>query len=160
MKVVVHDACALIDLLKPELVAVWTGAGIEIHTTQLALWEFADDAEVLHKSGALHIVEMSARELASLLEFKQSYGALSLEDCSVLRLACDLRVPLLTGDKDLKAVAERAGVQVHAMLWIFDQLVERQFMLPCQAVDALRNVCGDRSRFPRDEVEARLSLWS
>lgn len=160
MKVIVHDACALIDLLKAGLVEVWAKSGIEIHTTELALWEVADDATSLHQSGALHIVTMSAEELASLVTFKQSYSALSLEDCSVLRLASDLKVPLLTGDRDLRVIAERAGVKVHGMLWVLDQLVNGQFISPTEATHALSTLRGHGSRFPRDEVEARINLWS
>lgn len=160
MKVVVHDACALIDLLKAELVEVWATSGIEIHTTQLALWEVKDDVKPLYLSSAFHVVDMSSEELTSLLAFKQNYNALSLEDCSVLRLASDLEVPLLTGDRDLRIVAERAGVRVYGMLWVLDQLVENSFILPAQAIETLQTLRGHGSRFPRDEVEARLKLWS
>lgn len=160
MKVVVHDACALIDLLKAGLVEAWTSAGIEIHTTELALLEVNDDVSALHQSGALNVVGLSSDELFTLVEFKQSYKALSLEDCSVLRLASNLKVPLLTGDRDLRTIAERAGVKVHGMLWVLDQLVEACAISPSQAIEALRTLREYGSRFPRDEVDARINLWS
>lgn len=160
MKVVVHDACALIDLLKGGLVEVWTKSGIEIHTTELALLEVNDDATSLHQSGALKVVGISADELVNLVDFNQSYKALSLEDCSVLRLADALKVPLLTGDRDLRIIAEKAGVRVHGMLWVLDQLVEGQYLSTAQALSALRTLRQSGSRFPKDEVEMRINLWS
>jgi predicted nucleic acid-binding protein len=160
MKVVIHDACALIDLLKAGLVEAWTGAGIEIHTTELALLEVMDDASALYESGALKVVGLSSDELFSLVEFKQSYKALSLEDCSVLRLASNLQVPLLTGDRDLRTIAERVGVKVHGMLWVLDQLVEGRSITTIQAIKALHTLRQNGSRFPKDEVEMRINAWS
>lgn len=160
MKVVVHDACALIDLLQAELVEVWSGSGIEIHTTELALWEVADDAEPLHKSGALHVAAISAEALSDLVDFNQSCKALSLEDCSVLRLASELKVPLLTGDRDLRVIAEKAGVEVHGMLWVLDQLVGGCYISCSQAINVLRTLGKCGSRFPKNEIDARIARWT
>jgi predicted nucleic acid-binding protein len=159
MKVVIHDACALIDLLKGSLVELWIKCGIEIHTTQLALLEVEDDPAHLRNSGALRIRELSDADLGELLSFQKSFKALSLQDCSVLRLAQELDAPLLTGDKDLRAVAERNGMRVHGMLWVLDMMLEQGVLTTIDAARSLRLLLGEGSRFPRSECERRLKLW-
>ena len=159
MNVVVHDACALIDLLKGSLVQPWIGCGIEIHTTQLVLVEVTDEVAPLRACGALQIRELSSTEITSLASFKRSQSALSMQDCSVLRLAQELNAPLLTGDRDLRAVAERQGLRVHGMLWVLDTMIEQCAISKSEAVTALRLLLKAGSRFPRSECERRLAEW-
>lgn len=161
MIIVVHDACALIDLLQADLIPAWVKCGVEIHTTELALLEVENDATPLHQSGRLVIKNHSADELKELRSFKTKVKkSLSVEDCSVLRLASELSAPLLTGDADLRSTAEQLGVRVHGMLWVLDVLVERGQFLKNDAARTLRDLIKCGSRFPSNEVEQRLRDWA
>lgn len=160
MIIVVHDACALIDLLQVDLVAAWVQCDIEIHTTDLALLEVEADTSPLGRTAKLIIKNHSPEELRELRLFKTKVKkALSLEDCSVLRLATDLSAPLLTGDADLRSTAESLGVRVHGMLWVLDVLIERSHLTKTDAATALRELLRCGSRFPVSEVEQRLRDW-
>ena len=160
MIIVVHDACALIDLLQVDLVQAWVQCGIEIHTTELALIEVESDTSPLHQTGKLVVKNHSREELSTLREFKSTVKkALSLEDCSVLHLAKELTSPLLTGDADLRSTAEAMGVRVHGMLWVLDVMIERCSLTKAEAAKSLRALLNCGSRFPTSEVDQRLRDW-
>ncbi len=160
MRIVVHDACALIDLLQGGLVNAWAHCGIEIHTTELALIEVEMDDTPLHATGVLKVKTHSVSELSALHLFKSSVKrSLSLEDCSVLRLAQELKAPLLTGDMDLRKTAEASGLRVHGLIWVLDTLVEKSLLTQAKAATALETLCRSGSRFPAHEVERRLRDW-
>jgi hypothetical protein len=67
---------------------------------------------------------------------------------------------LLTGDQQLRRRAGAAGVEVHGVLWVTDQLAEHAIMTHIDLADALERLVADPLVFlPEDEVRARITEW-
>ena len=109
----------------------------------------------------MQIVTRADDAMWKLLEFKQgSSPALSLQDCSVLLLAIERNAVLLTGDNRLRREATEAGVRVHGVLWLFDQLVGNGILPPAEATERLRILKTINPRLPADECEKRFKRWA
>lgn len=157
MKLVTHDINPLIGLHSAGLAEAWINSGVQIHTTNLAIHDVINEADILQRAGALHVVPMPPQELLNLLSFHKIHKKLSLEDCAIFRLAYTLQVPLLTAERDLREAAEKSGIKVHGVLWILDNLIEQQFITPAQAIEAMR---ARGNCFAKEEFKIRMRLWS
>ena len=86
---------------------------------------------------------------------------MSLPDAFAFALAHTRGWPLLTGDGGLRRCAQAAQLEVHDVLWLFDELEQAG---ACAAADlhaGLTRVTGHpRCRFPKAEVARRLHRWA
>ena len=106
----------------------------------------------------VEICELSGAEVASVLELAREHFRPSRLDLFALVLARRPGGLLLTGDADLRRVAESLGVEVHGVLWILDRLVDAA--LPRgRAARALEKILARGSRLPEVEVRKRLDRW-
>ena len=78
-------------------------------------------------------------------------------DHSALALAIQEQCPLLTGDKDLRAVAKSEGVEVHGTLWIVEELLNQKLIGKAQAKNSFDLMRVKGSRFPWGDVEKLLN---
>ncbi len=83
---------------------------------------------------------------------------LSITDCSVLQLAQKLRCPLLTGDKKLSTLA-REIVEVHGILYVFDNIVKSKLVSVETAVLRLNRLLDTNVRLPRSIAEETMQKW-
>lgn len=74
-------------------------------------------------------------------------------------MALERRWGLLTGDRELRHVAEERGLEVHGVLWVLDQLVEHGLLAPRAARRSLRAMLDQGAWLPADECEKRFSRW-
>mgnify|MGYP001408303658 CR=1 FL=1 len=163
MIVAIQDANILIDLCKTGLLEPYAQLGFETYTSDLVYWEVRGRHNLTSwvEAGHLQIVTRDDDAMWKLLEFKQrSSPALSLQDCSVLLLAIERNAVLLTGDNRLRREATEAGVKVHGVLWLFDQLVGNGILPPAEATERLRILKTINPRLPADECEKRFKRWA
>ncbi|MDQ3621266.1 MAG: hypothetical protein M3463_02090 [Verrucomicrobiota bacterium] len=124
MKIVVHDASVLIDLYHAGALDAWLTADIEAWTTELVFFEVEQPLQKQRTSGALKVKQYTAEELIALDVARADLPAtLSLEDASALLLAKMMEAAFVTGDGELRNAALAAGVEVHGVLWILDEMV-------------------------------------
>jgi hypothetical protein len=99
--------------------------------------------------------------VAAAFELRRRHPGLSANDCFslVLAQAGSDRI-LLTGDQQLRRRAGDAGVEVHGVLWVTDELAERGVMTHIDLADALERLAADPLVFlPDADVRARISMW-
>lgn len=160
MRIIVHDASVLIDLHHAGALDAWLAAGIEAWTTALVFFEVEQSLAEQQARGALKVKQYSAEELLSLDEERAELPpTLSIEDCSALLLAQTMNAALVTGDGDLRKAALAAGVEVHGILWILDEMVADRKTSPPHAAEMLERILKTRARLPAAECEARLARW-
>jgi predicted nucleic acid-binding protein len=107
----------------------------------------------------LQEIELSPEQILEVARVAALYPALSDPDLFALALARSLKVGLLTGDRRLRDAADREGIAVHGLLWLLDQLVNRQITSPLEAAAALERMISRGARLPEVEVEQRLHRW-
>jgi len=104
--------------------------------------------------------ELAAGQMVELSRLRQTYRNLSINDLAAFLLARTLDETLLTGDWHLSELANANGLSVHGVLWLLDELVYFQALMPGQAAAALRRMLAQGARLPDDECEKRLKNWS
>ena len=176
MKIIVHDASILIDLALSKTVEAWFAGGIETWTTNLiypseigrpdqrALF----DAYVAAKE--LKIRPVSAIEIDHLLRIRTKLSlGLSLADVSALTLAKTLgsTAILATGDRLLRATADKEKVKACGILGLFDLMVlsrpaGKPPVLPFPvAIKKLEDLIKlSECRLPADRCAEKIKLWA
>ncbi|QYZ78230.1 DUF3368 domain-containing protein [Methanofollis formosanus] len=150
---VLFDAVAgeyLPDLFRLECIILTTD--IAVHEVKTI--PFMD----LHNLG-LKIQDLSGEQILEMVELRERYPALSMEDISVMVLAQHTGAFLLSGDGPLRKAARQEGVTFHGTLWILDNLVARRILLPRRAAEAIEMMQEKGSRLPGEECERRIREW-
>jgi predicted nucleic acid-binding protein len=166
MKIIIHDANVLIDLVAGDLLEPWCKLKFRMMTTSL-VWHEVNRKEQkprlrrVVERGDFSVVPIGAEALAevAILQIDLPAG-LSLEDASVLFLASHEGAILLTGDGALRRCASERGIAVHGMLWVLDQLVARKVLAAGVAADRLERLQKvGLSRLPKEECNQRIRRW-
>ncbi len=163
MRIAVKDTSILIDLAEGDLLGLWFKLQIETHTTDFVLAELRKETQWQHVSvfadaGLIQRHVTQPDGLAEVVDYARAHGV-SLADASGVLLAIRLKACLLTGDRRMRNAAREGGVEVRGVLWIIDQLVEREVIGKHEAADRLERICAAGSRLPRDECEVRIKDW-
>lgn len=157
--ILVTDATIWIDLDCSGLLEATFKLPYRFVTTDFVVEELEqpDGPSVL--SLGLRIVPLTVQQEQLINAEARSRRQLSLSDHSVLIVAIDNEVPLLTGDKHLRSTGEKAGLVVHGSLWLLDELVSREVIEASKAAEALRAMLVSGRRLPPGECERRLKDW-
>ncbi len=75
-------------------------------------------------SGKFTVLEITGEELEAINLLTVTDIHLSEQDWSAYYFAEKLNAVLLTGDKRLKAIADKKRVEAHGILWLLDMLVD------------------------------------
>jgi hypothetical protein len=103
--------------------------------------------------------ELTADQVAEIARLRPRHPALSIVDLAALLLAKGLGAALLSGDRQLSALAAAGGLPVHGVLWLLDELLDSQFLTPNQAGAALRRMVDRGARLPAKGCRERLTRW-
>jgi uncharacterized protein YacL len=115
--------------------------------------------ETLEVSG-LEAHELIAEQVVELVRLRQTYRNLSIIDLAAFLLAKTLDAILLTGDWRLNELANANGLSVHGVIWLLDEMVYFQALMPGQAAVALGRMLDQGARLPAEECSNRLTSWS
>lgn len=166
MRIVVHDATVLIDLIGSDLLPQWLKIGFEAVTTSLIWHEINRKGQknTLRKfadKGHLKIAPVNAETMTEILHQRTRLSnIISLPDASALHLAETSKAILLTSDNLLRRCAADKGIEVHGIIWVFDTLVDRRTLSALDAADQLEKLLSHASGWlPRDECWQRIRKW-
>lgn len=159
---VVSDASCLIDLHKVQLLALALELPyrfvVPLPVREFEMTSFSERDWLRLSAGGLEIVGISLEQAEAAERFAQSLTGLSANDGLCLLLARHRSSSvLLTGDMLLRRAAEQAGVRVHGVLWVVDQLQEAGVCSASRLIAALEAWREDLTVFlPRAEIDRRL----
>lgn len=160
--VIVNDASCLIDLRKGQLLSVLTNLPfrfvVPLPIRESELLDFTEQDWRVLDAGGMETFDLPPHRVAEAIQTKNENAPLSANDCFCLVAArCHENSILLTGDRPLRNVAKRAGLHVHGVLWIIDQLHATAACNNALLVTALETWRADRSVFlPSELIEERL----
>lgn len=163
MKVAVKDANILIDLVEGDLLGTWFRLRIETHIPDLVLAEITNLDQrrmvlAMVEAGNLRVGTLTPEQLGQAVLYKRRYQ-ISLADASAILMAEHLQATLLSGDKLVRKGGQSLALDVRGLLWVFDELVDRDLIIAADAAERLERVVGAGARLPKDQVEARLRKW-
>lgn len=165
MKILVNDTNIFIDLHSVGLLEEMCRLPYEIHTVDFVVAEIADADQRrifdgLVARGEISVDGFTADEVIEIVEEHSSVsGNLSIPDCSVCYFARKHNVPMLTGDRRLRRYAEEQSIEVHGILFIFDELVRQDIISTSMAADRLEELFAINARLPKAEIRERINRW-
>ena len=165
MKILVNDTNIFIDLHSVGLLEEMYRLPYEIHTVDFVVAEIADADQrrifdELVDRGEIYVDGFTADEVIEIVEEHSSVsGNLSIPDCSVCYFARKHNVPMLTGDRRLRRYAEEQSIEVHGILFIFDELVRHDIISTSMAADRLEELFAINARLPKAEIRDRINRW-
>jgi predicted nucleic acid-binding protein len=165
MKILVNDTNIFIDLHSVGLLEEMCRLPYEIHTVDFVVAEIADADQrrifdELVARGEISVDGFTADEVIEIVEEHSSVsGNLSIPDCSVCYFARKHNVPMLTGDRRLRRYAEEQSIEVHGILFIFDELVRHDIISTSMAADRLEELFAINARLPKAEIRERINRW-
>lgn len=162
MRIAITDANIFIDLHYLEVLEHLFVLELEIHTTHEVIDELEDEqVEYLSdkaEQGLLTIHIMSPEELEELDELEVPKG-LSNTDKSVYLYADKVESLVLTGDMTLRKTLKNNGKEVHGVVWIFDQWVDKEIIPRNEAANLLKSLVEYNSWLPMAECIQRIDQW-
>lgn len=165
MRIVINDANILIDLFHLDLVDVFFRLdNLDLKTTDFVFEELYDEQksviEQFIQNQSLTLIESSVEDLMNISQIHSSTTGLSIEDCSVWHHAKKNEGILLTGDAKLKKQSSADGVEVHGVLYIFDQLLISNLISFELAIEKLNQLYSLNKRLPLTAKKQRLDSWA
>ncbi len=162
MRIVVSDSSCLIDLRKASLLGVFLRLPYEflIPNTlfEEELLKFTDEEKAILLRGGLQVVDLPGSSVERGVEIAGSFSHLSVHDGLAFALAESVEeCILLTGDADLRTLAQDHDMEVHGLLWLVDEIHSYALASAEQLAVMLRSFDEDPTvRLPRRELAAQL----
>lgn len=165
MQVLVSDSSILIELAKWSLLKEIFQLPFEFIIPD-ALYEDelinlgATSREQLIEYG-LRVEALDPAQMAQASAYSDTNLRLTIHDCFAVTLALTNNWPLLTGDKRMRALAEKERIETHGVLWIIDLLVSHGVTHKSAMTKVLRGMLTDSTtRLPPAEINKRLMLFA
>ncbi len=162
-KIAIQDACILIDLINIGLLDNCLQLPYHFCTTEIIIEELYDwQKEKLSQCitiGNFTVISITENDMAAITSLVVKYPRLSAEDLSAYQYAFTNKALLLTGDKLLRTLAVNAKIETAGILFIFDQLLQHQLILPQKAAELLKDLCQKNKRLPKVECDQRIKSW-
>ena len=162
MKVAITDANIFIDLFELELIQFLFELDLSIHTTQEVFLE-CDETQraALLKYAAtdqLRIHLLTDEQIKNLEQLSFS-RKLSFSDQTILSLAYKEKNMVLTGDNLIRKWCVKNELEVHGILWIFEQFTENQLLPPSEAITKLEKLMNINLWLPIDLCDKLIKKW-
>mgnify|MGYP000865122740 CR=1 FL=1 len=164
MRLLIHDANVLIDLLDLGLLDLALTLPYAMETTDLVRLEVQtpDQERALSRcvtSGRLSVLSSSSRQILDIRTIHSEHPRLSLADCSVLYHALDRDGIVLSGDGRLRHETEALHLEVHGTPWILEKMVEHRVLDPQGAINKLTYLMSLNKRLPHKECDRLMETW-
>jgi len=131
-KIVVQDACIMFDLIDLKLLGSFFKLELLVITTPEVLAEVEDEEQLKEISACISENKIQVSEPGNLMDLvavTTSNPGLSLADASVILLATERNATILSSDKSLRNEAKRRGLMVNGILWIIEELFNRELIM-------------------------------
>ncbi|NTW55495.1 MAG: DUF3368 domain-containing protein [Chlorobiaceae bacterium] len=154
MILLISDANILIDLEAGELLEVFFRLPMQIGIPDILYREEIEpDTPGLELLG-LTLLEIEGPYVEYAYNLPLRYGTKpSHNDYLALALAKQERCPLLTGDRELRRVAEAEKVETMGTIWVLENLVRHAIIEAQSAYDSLEKMRQSGRRLPWHDAE-------
>lgn len=161
MTILVSDTSVLIDLGRGNLLDGCFKLPFEFAVPDLLYrqeLEQFEGPELVAKG--LRVEELTSEELTIAQTTRGIRPKLSLPDAFAYSLASKRGWTLLTGDGELRALAEAQGLPFSGALWVCDRLFDSQVIEAVVLADGLEAIANHaRCRLPRHEITLRIQRY-
>ncbi len=108
----------------------------------------------------LTIGKFDQQEIEEIVKLsEETRGKISITDFSICFYAKKNGYTLLTGDKNLRKVAIDKNINVHGILYLFDELISHKILPLKLAIEIITKLKVNNTRLPLEEIDARIKKW-
>jgi len=162
MKLIITDTNVLFDIINIGALPEFFSLDLEILTTVFVLEEVTSPQqreliETFIRAKKLDIVEFSENEIDEIANFDLLKNLKRFTDKSVIWKSLQLKCSLLTGDKKMREVAEKLGLEVHGTIWVIDELFNGKRISSPKALALLERLMQTNNWLPKGEIEKRIN---
>lgn len=150
MQLLVSDANILIDLEEGELLNTFFKLPFEFSVPDILFYEELEEQHAHLIDMGLSVRELSAETMMYVYEITQKAHGPSRNDCFAIALAKQERCPLLSGDRDLRKLAEEELITVKGTLWIIETMIKESLLSVDKARIAYQKMRDSGRRLPWD----------
>ena len=163
-RIAINDANLFIDLFEIDLIDSFFQLNLEFHTTSMIISALDPPQQTYIQKfveiGKLKIREISIAEIETFKDLPVQTKKLSINDLSLYFYAFELKeCMVLTGDNRLRKEAEKIGFGVHGVLWVFEEIVNRNILEKQIAVQKLEELMKVNLWLPVKECEKLIEVW-
>ncbi len=163
MKLLITDTNVLFDVIKIGALPEFFSLDYEICTTEFVINEIvpSEQKEMLEyfiRAKKLDVYELSSDEVEEVEKFDTGIDLKRFTDKSVIWKSVQLNCPILTGDRKMKEVATRFGIEVHGSIWVVDALIIERMISSEDAINLFENLALANSWLPKHEIERRINI--
>jgi hypothetical protein len=165
MRIIISDSSCLIDLRKASLLGVFLRLPFEILIPNTLfedeLLSLTNDEKKALLRGGLKVVDLPGAQVSRAREVIRAQPRLSIHDGFAFAVAeINQGCILLTGDSRLRALGETSQIEVHGVLWVFDQILGHQLATTATLHAALSHLAADPAvRLPKRELAAYIKRY-
>lgn len=162
LNVLVSDTSVLIDLDRGALVEATFQLPFEFTVPDLLYKrELREHGGPEFVRMGLRIEELDGDGVSLALGYLRKRRSLSLPDSFALALAKTNAWTLLSGDRELRELAEEESVQCHGVLWLLDKMFEHCVIDQDRLCTGLDKIAAHpRCRLPKSEIRKRILAYS
>jgi predicted nucleic acid-binding protein len=159
MRIIIHDASVLIDLVSMEVLNEALSLPYEMAVPDLVVHEITNPKQreallACLQDGHINELPLTGDEIVEAALMMNEWSGLSIADCSVILKARQMEGMILSADMALRKKASALGFEVHGSLWLVERLHADGTISAQEACDALTALEGTNSRIPRNECMA------
>lgn len=161
MTILVSDTSVLIDLERGHLLDACFHLPIEFAVPDLLYKrELAEYGGAGLIARGLRVEELTSAEVTVAQTIRGVWLRLSLPDAYAYSLASGRKWGLLSGDRELRALAESEQIPLYGVLWVTDQLFDTRVIDSAIVASGLEAIATHpRCRLPHAEIQARLTRY-
>jgi predicted nucleic acid-binding protein len=162
MRLIITDTNVLFDVIKIGALPEFFSLDLDICTTVFVIEEIKPSpqrelVEMFIRAKKLTVFEFSGEEIEDVTNFNSGLDLKRFTDKSVIWKSLQLKCPLLTGDKKMREVAEKLGIEVHGSIWVIDELISSYLISTNKAITLLEQLLVTNSWLPKDEIDKRIN---
>lgn len=152
MQLLISDANIIIDLEEGDLIESLFCLSFDFAVPDVLFYEELEEQHSYLEQLGLQIKELSSESLEYTCLLVAQYKKPSRNDCLALALARQERCPLLTGDKELRQVADVETVIVKGTIWVVEQLIKQNLLSVNDAHEAYKKMKLAGRRLPWEKA--------
>ncbi len=156
---IVIDTNILIDLCIGNLMESFLDLPFTFLIPDVIKEEFLQPEGCVKEIEKIKVCSLESEDVQKVYGLSVTYKGPSINDYFSLVLAEKEGAVLLTGDKKLREIGEKNGIEVHGILWVMDILFEKECLKGDKLIKALERILEGGSRLPEEECKKRIRKW-
>ena len=117
------------------------------------------DGELLEANG-IKIIEMTNDEVVETAERSGMTNRVSFNDLTTLVVAKSRGYILVTGDGNLRKIANSENVELRGTIWLIDEMVSNNILDIGEAALICKKLLQLKRRLPKEELQLRIKRWT